>query len=1348
MQKLLVVVIFFVLLPSLAFGRQNAQYYNFKAQTNVIPPSPNAAALAKYVEVPVNLSTGIPQISVPIFDWKSSRGHAAVAVSLSYHAGGIKVEDFASSTGLGWSLVAGGTITRSVRGLPDEDGAFGYLAQAPIPNYNTTINTGDYYLNPPTSIDEYATMDTSRLNILAHFNDPGGDITRTYNFYQGTFDTEQDIFYYNVAGFSGSFVIDKDEQVTKLDDNDLVITVQFSSYPAIAGFTIQLDNGIKCLFDVTEISSSMSVSTQSNYNYSGVGAAVNEYYPTPIPQEHFSSYHLSKMIDLNSADTIFFEYTERTISTCGSWSEFIEYHENNDPSRLYYVVWPEQTFNTANYIRSHGKSYVVSETQTKNLRRIVLPNKSDVKFYYDIGRIDLPGDSALTRIEINDGFGNVKRYMLRYNYFDAAAVANSTFLWITPFPFSANHFQKRLRLDKIQQVSAWTNGDSLLINSFVYNDTLLPPRNSKEADHWGYYYGPYRYAYTTIPQIHPAIIENPTTEGPQPYNSSANLLNMFTEGANRTPDLNYGRAAILKRINMPTGGYTQFQFETNRVAGQLFHNSYYNYTRTYSAYSNIGQKKIIDFVGRSSTEVMFFVAIRRVNSNGTDYVPPPPGNGPVGCFDDAVEMSDLTFYVESTDGTVNKSCAIDAVTVGELTTKIYFSLPTGKNYRLYFSYNELSDPCLADVYFDINTSIRYISDANQSLVGGQRIAKIEYVDPLASKTVASVYKYVKSDNSSSGVIPVIPNYSSNVTADGKWSCCPWECEDPNQPPGSATFPTFLGYAKFKSRTSTTRQTLSYSGGSNISYQRVVHGKEDASGVNLGYTISQFDDPVVMNESTVFPYKPTQTLNWAGGKLWREEVFDRDNITVKRTDYTYNVISTPYNNEKNRSVKIACIRTDECMTVNPLPYIRLVAFSYYPYHGKANLASKREVDFVGSDSLITISEYSYFANTDHLAWTRVTNLSKGETVVSQNRYPTEYTHPGMQKLATNKVTGEAVSSFEFIQEYVVGVPNKELSASAVDFAVSGNYARKSVFSRLNTADPNTQTTFNPAAAQQSTYVVAGRILQYDSYGNVCEIEGEDGVVRAIIWGYQYTRPIAEVTGATYAQAISKFTTTSITAIQSITDMNTVLTKLAEVRDGFVSNPTVQVKTFTHRPLIGITSVTDARGRNMFFEYDAFGRLVIKRDHNGDVLERICYKYYNEGDNCAPACVNTSPDWQASGESRCQTNGNGQNTGYLENKQVDVNPCSATYNQVQWIQGDYNLESCPLPVVCNSSNCTGNDKKCINGVCETGTWVPVSSVRIGKFEWQCQYKYCFSDGTYSTYSQTITQSSNCLVLICGN
>ena len=38
----------------------------------VITPSPNAAAIGKFTETPINYNTGVPQISLPIFNWEKN----------------------------------------------------------------------------------------------------------------------------------------------------------------------------------------------------------------------------------------------------------------------------------------------------------------------------------------------------------------------------------------------------------------------------------------------------------------------------------------------------------------------------------------------------------------------------------------------------------------------------------------------------------------------------------------------------------------------------------------------------------------------------------------------------------------------------------------------------------------------------------------------------------------------------------------------------------------------------------------------------------------------------------------------------------------------------------------------------------------------------------------------------------------------------------------------------------------------------------------------------------------------------------------------------------------------------
>ena len=85
---------------------------------NKLPPSPTAAALGQYGEVPVSLYNGMPQVNVPIT--QLSGNDMTMPISLSYHASGNKVNQIASWVGLGFSLNAGGVITREVRDQPDD----------------------------------------------------------------------------------------------------------------------------------------------------------------------------------------------------------------------------------------------------------------------------------------------------------------------------------------------------------------------------------------------------------------------------------------------------------------------------------------------------------------------------------------------------------------------------------------------------------------------------------------------------------------------------------------------------------------------------------------------------------------------------------------------------------------------------------------------------------------------------------------------------------------------------------------------------------------------------------------------------------------------------------------------------------------------------------------------------------------------------------------------------------------------------------------------------------------------------------------------------------------------------
>ncbi|PWG77947.1 hypothetical protein [Pararcticibacter amylolyticus] len=96
----------------------------------IIPPSPTVQNFMRYGEIPVDYSTGVPNISIPIYTLEGKKLN--VPISISYHASGIKVNDIASEVGLGWVLNAGGLVSRTVFSQPDGTGAprtFSYANQ-------------------------------------------------------------------------------------------------------------------------------------------------------------------------------------------------------------------------------------------------------------------------------------------------------------------------------------------------------------------------------------------------------------------------------------------------------------------------------------------------------------------------------------------------------------------------------------------------------------------------------------------------------------------------------------------------------------------------------------------------------------------------------------------------------------------------------------------------------------------------------------------------------------------------------------------------------------------------------------------------------------------------------------------------------------------------------------------------------------------------------------------------------------------------------------------------------------------------------------------------------------------
>ena len=110
MSKKWIVSLISILIPVLCWGQfETAKNSQFNTVRTFTPSTPEMALYQRYGEIPVNYNTGIANISIPLasinlkeFNWP---------ISVSYHNGGNKVGDFASTVGLGWVLNAGAYIS-------------------------------------------------------------------------------------------------------------------------------------------------------------------------------------------------------------------------------------------------------------------------------------------------------------------------------------------------------------------------------------------------------------------------------------------------------------------------------------------------------------------------------------------------------------------------------------------------------------------------------------------------------------------------------------------------------------------------------------------------------------------------------------------------------------------------------------------------------------------------------------------------------------------------------------------------------------------------------------------------------------------------------------------------------------------------------------------------------------------------------------------------------------------------------------------------------------------------------------------------------------------------------------
>jgi hypothetical protein len=182
--------------------------------------------------------------------------------------------------------------------------------------------------------------------------------------------------------------------------------------------------------------------------------------------------------------------------------------------------------------------------------------------------------------------------------------------------------------------------------------------------------------------------------------------------------------------------------------------------------------------------------------------------------------------------------------------------------------------------------------------------------------------------------------------------------------------------------------------------------------------------------------------------------------------------------------------------------------------------------------------------------------------------------------------------------------KLLSASYTryDYATTpatGLYPNKIL--SINLATPSTTftaaNTSGTSITKDSRYTDETLLKFYN--GNLVEVTPKTGVTTSYIWGNNNTLPIVKAVGVDHTTLNNAY--------------NAVSGNLSLIR-GQSSLSGAMVNTYVYTPLVGMTSEADPNARNTFYEYDKLQRLTLARDHDNNILKRICYGYSGQSGDC--------------------------------------------------------------------------------------------------------------------------------------
>lgn len=1056
---------------------------NDQTPPQFIPPSPNAYSLGKYGDVPVSLYTGVPDITIPI--WTLRERDLLVDVSLSYHGSGIKVDEVASWVGLGWVINAGGVITRKIRSQAEHVISDGSLR--PL-RANIDFYSGSDYHN-----ELIAFIQEQQLQAAAN----------------GSLDTEPDEYFFNFMGRSGKFYFNEDGEAILYKHEALDIKLRYVSADLGNDIIITAENGTVYEFCQRE----------------------STFFPT-LSQTHTTTWYLTKVKSPNGSE-ITFEY-QGLPSVRHNIRESSHYQAELQTATQTQIVPP---------IGPHS-DMTVTELQIKK----IITDDGWIEFNLgtqlrqDYESASYPLESIIVYRE--NGAAH-RKFKLSTSYFEA----NNAEKYDGIMPENFNHLNFRLRLDAVQEFASddtpakpayrfeyW--GDDDPNTDDVYT---LPYRLSPNQDHWGYFNN------ADNEHIFPGNSEGRpiTSESWYVWNrESVNITvtNTLGNGANREPDAEAVKACALKSVHYPTGGYTDYFFETNK------------WNDTYIG-GGLRIHKIAEHTGTTQAKETYF----DYNFRATTIDPR-----------DLYYKVYRILWVEAPIGQWSPS--------EEMLANFGLTTPDGER----------------------DADMIKISTYPQAVLGG-----------------------------------VSPGYGS-VTV--------------YQPGTGSTKTTFDTHFNFPD----------YYGIDDV-YDEIdmfeIQGLFDSQFISAITYPGLPSTGLTKTGVNDWPYPETYDNTWKRGLITGRWTYSENMNLLRRETFNYKRVLL----DAIPAYKVRSWQNDQSFAYS----------KYYIPHAWINLEEYivEQYDENGENPVITTTEY-YHDNLLHTQPNRqIVNTSDGKSKVTVISYPSDYAS-GTEFIDDMKANHLLAYPIEQVT-YLDDGSNQVILSGNVSLFKTGGKGLKDQDLILETPVPVPLASFrfsNRAAAgelppsgtastfsQDSRY--RPRILynSYDEMGNLREYSSSNGVRKSYKWGYQQSKPVAEVVNAqnneflyenfeeSAASGVTEDAAVARTGLkyfsgdyvvsftrpnarnytieywyletngkwQHIAKPYTVssmtLSEGSGIDDVRIYPTDALMTNYTYDPVVGVTSMTDQNCSTTFYEYNELGRLEVVKDSKGHVVKSYIYHF---------------------------------------------------------------------------------------------------------------------------------------------